>query len=303
MPRGPERARASPTVGAGARPGEIIGIAGVVGNGQTELLRALAGLEAFTGTVEVGGRPARARPTCSSCGAYMPADRHAEGLAMSLIGPRERRALGAARPSGSGPAAVPHPRGRRRPRLARLAVGQGAVARRAGRRPLGRQPAEGRHLPRAALRPGRCWWPTSPPRASTSAPAPRSTAILREASARGVPVVVASSDAKELEGLCDQVLVMSRGHVVATLVGDEVTEERIVSAAVTSTAEAPSAAAARRDSQHPAAPVPPGRLRADRAAAAGHRAASRSIIAPGNERYLSRVQHRQRPAAARPRSA
>ena len=57
-------------------------------------------------------------------------------------------------------------------------------------------------------------------------------AILREASTRGVPVIVASSDAKELEGLCDQVLVMSRGHVVETLRGDDVTEERIVSAAV-----------------------------------------------------------------------
>ena len=71
--------------------------------------------------------------------------------------------------------------------------------------------------------------------------------ILREASARGVPVIVASSDAKELEGLCDQVLVMSRGHVVETLRGDDVTEQRIVSAAVTSTAEVVAAAARRRE--------------------------------------------------------
>ena len=68
--------------------------------------------------------------------------------------------------------------------------------------------------------------------------------ILRDASERGVPVIISSSDAKELEGLCDQVLVMSRGHVVATLTGDDVTEERIVSAAVTSTAEAVQVAAA-----------------------------------------------------------
>src|SRR3712207_777480 len=59
--------------------------------------------------------------------------------------------------------------------------------------------------------------------------------ILREVSASGVPVVVASSDAKELEGLCDRVIVMSRGHVVATLQGDEVTEERMIRAAVEST--------------------------------------------------------------------
>ena len=75
--------------------------------------------------------------------------------------------------------------------------------------------------------------------------------ILRAASARGVPVIVSSSDAKELEGLCDQVLVMSRGHVVETLTGEDVTEERIVSAAVTSTAEAVSVAAAQRDASAP----------------------------------------------------
>jgi ribose transport system ATP-binding protein len=59
--------------------------------------------------------------------------------------------------------------------------------------------------------------------------------ILREVADRGVPVVVASSDTKELEGLCDRVIVMSRGHAVATLEGDAVTEERIVHAAISAT--------------------------------------------------------------------
>jgi len=59
--------------------------------------------------------------------------------------------------------------------------------------------------------------------------------ILRDVSASGIPVVVASSDAKELEGLCDTVYVMSRGQVVRELHGDEITEENMVHAAVTST--------------------------------------------------------------------
>jgi ribose transport system ATP-binding protein len=59
--------------------------------------------------------------------------------------------------------------------------------------------------------------------------------ILREVAGRGVPVVVGSSDTKELEGLCDRVIVMSRGQAVATLEGDEVTEERIVHAAISAT--------------------------------------------------------------------
>src|SRR6185312_12903706 len=39
-----------------ARRGEIVGVAGVAGNGQPALLRALAGREAATGSVSVGGK-------------------------------------------------------------------------------------------------------------------------------------------------------------------------------------------------------------------------------------------------------
>jgi ribose transport system ATP-binding protein len=71
--------------------------------------------------------------------------------------------------------------------------------------------------------------------------------ILREVSAGGVPVVVASSDALELEGLCDRVIVMSRGHAVATLEGDEVNEERIVHAAISATTHTAEQSAAASD--------------------------------------------------------
>src|SRR3974377_173876 len=56
--------------------------------------------------------------------------------------------------------------------------------------------------------------------------------ILREASSSSTPVIVNSSDAAELEGLCDQVVVMSRGRVVAKLSGDEVLEAEIFAPAV-----------------------------------------------------------------------
>src|SRR4029079_9620867 len=60
--------------------------------------------------------------------------------------------------------------------------------------------------------------------------------ILREVSSSGMPVVVNSSDAAELEGLCDKVIVLSRGHTVATLTEADVSEARIVAAAVSATA-------------------------------------------------------------------
>ena len=59
--------------------------------------------------------------------------------------------------------------------------------------------------------------------------------ILRETAENGIPVIVNSSDAKELEGLCDRVYVMSRGHIVTTLEGDDITETKMVAAAVSST--------------------------------------------------------------------
>ncbi len=77
--------------------------------------------------------------------------------------------------------------------------------------------------------------------------------ILREVSARGVPVVVVSSDALELEGLCDRVIVMSRGHAVATLEGDAVTEERIVHAAISATSHSAEQAARRERGASPLA--------------------------------------------------
>ena len=81
--------------------------------------------------------------------------------------------------------------------------------------------------------------------------------ILREISDKGTPVVINSSDAAELEGLCDKVLVMSRGHVVETLVGEDVVEAKIVAAAV----QAATRADAREGGQGAMAAAPQSRWR------------------------------------------
>src|SRR5699024_4390105 len=61
--------------------------------------------------------------------------------------------------------------------------------------------------------------------------------ILREAADQGAAVILLSSDGVELEGLCDRVLIMSRGHIVSELAGSEVTEQGIAHAALTATTE------------------------------------------------------------------
>jgi ABC-type uncharacterized transport system ATPase subunit len=72
------------------RAGEIVGIAGVEGNGQTELIEALAGLipEAqITGTITFGGRDLRtvdARRRREIGVAHVPEDRHRRGLLLEF---------------------------------------------------------------------------------------------------------------------------------------------------------------------------------------------------------------------------
>ncbi len=66
------------------RAGEILGIAGVQGNGQTELCQALLGLRpALAGTVRLSGRDITAQPPHERLRAgigYIPEDRQADGL-------------------------------------------------------------------------------------------------------------------------------------------------------------------------------------------------------------------------------
>ncbi|HLM54707.1 MAG TPA: ABC transporter ATP-binding protein [Pyrinomonadaceae bacterium] len=86
------------------RAGEIVGVAGVEGNGQTELIETLAGLTAaahVSGAVEFGGRDithaaARARRELGI--AHVPEDRHRRGLLLdfdlaenSILGDHYRR--------------------------------------------------------------------------------------------------------------------------------------------------------------------------------------------------------------------
>jgi ribose transport system ATP-binding protein len=222
-------------VSATAERGEIIGIAGVVGNGQSELLRALAGLEPFTGGIDIEGKKYTPRGLLHSA-AYMPADRHAEGLMMSLT-VRENSAIAALKKfrsflflsrsrelAGVGAS------------LASLAVKAPSMDAQVSALSGGNQQKV--VISRALLSEPVLLIADEPTQGVDVGARVEIYRILREASDRGIPVVVASSDAKELEGLCDQVLVMSRGHVVETLKGDEITEERIVTAAVSSTAEA-----------------------------------------------------------------
>jgi ribose transport system ATP-binding protein len=215
-----------------ARKGEIVGVAGVAGNGQPALLRALAGRESATGTINVAGRDFSRRALLESA-AYMPADRLAEGLMVEL-NVRENTAMTALGRLASGPIIS-----RRREveaverELSGLAVKAPSLEAPVSALSGGNQQKV--VMARAMLSDPAILVADEPTQGVDVGARAEIYRILREVAARGVPVVVASSDAIELEGLCDRVIVMSRGQAVTALEGDAVTEEQIVHAAITAT--------------------------------------------------------------------
>ena len=215
-----------------AYPGQIIGIAGVVGNGQSQFLKALAGQAVFTGSIEINGEIKTGR-SLNGKAALMPADRQREGVMMrmsvrensalaslkkfKLLGLLSRKkevnavhdtltSLSIKAPSLEAPVSALSGGNQQKVVMARALLSNPVMI-------LADEPTQGVDVgARSEL-----------------------YDILRQASADGIPVVVASSDAKELEGLCDTVYVLSRGQVVKTLHDGENREEAMIEAAVTST--------------------------------------------------------------------
>ena len=215
-----------------ARRGEIVGVFGIVGNGQSSLLRALAGLQSFDGTVAVGEHDLSAKGLRRRS-AYLPADRHGEGLMMSLS-VRENAAVGALPTFRRGALLS------RRSEVTHVDRELTSLAVKTPSREAVVSALSGGNqqkvvLARALLSKPSILVADEPTQGVDVGARAEIYRILREVSESGVPVVVASSDAKELEGLCDRVIVMSRGGVVETLTGDGISEERLINAAVRAT--------------------------------------------------------------------
>ena len=218
-----------------AYPGQIIGIAGVVGNGQSELLKALAGQAEFTGTIEINGE-AKASSSLNGKAALMPADRQREGVMMRMS-VRENASLAALK------------KFKVRGLLSRKtenAIVNATLASLSVKAPSAEAPVSALSggnqqkvvMARALLSDPIMILADEPTQGVDVGARAELYDILRTASLKGIPVVVASSDAKELEGLCDTVYVLSRGHVVKTLRDNENSEEKMIHAAVTSTTQA-----------------------------------------------------------------
>lgn len=216
-------------------PGQIIGLAGVVGNGQSELLRALAGLEGFEGEIRIGGQ-LRKQSELRPQAAMLPADRQREGLMMRMS-VRENAAISALHKFRQGPLLS-----RKKEDAELEKVFEQLSVKTQSPEALVSSLSGGNQqkivMARALLSDPLIVVADEPTQGVDVGARAEIYQILRKTSESGIPVVIASSDSKELEGLCDTVYVMSRGQVVRELHGDDITEENMVHAAVTSTTQA-----------------------------------------------------------------
>lgn len=216
--------------------GEIVGLAGVQGNGQEELIRALAGIESATGSMTISDQSVRlgSHVAAAKAGAvYVPSDRHGEGVFLPLsVG--ENIVMKTLRRVSRG--GIISDRA-----IAKVATEQ--IERQSIKTPSDRTPVASLSggnqqkvvLARTLLAEPRVLLAEEPTQGVDAGARVDIYAILRGAADDGAAVVILSSDGVELEGLCDRVVIMSRGHIVAELEGDAVTEAEIARAALTST--------------------------------------------------------------------
>ncbi|WP_161605349.1 ATP-binding cassette domain-containing protein [Pimelobacter simplex] len=237
--------------------GQVIGLAGVEGNGQRELLHALGGAGGAHGEVRVAGEAVSIRSHRSAAAAgivLLPGDR----LGTAMFGNLSIRenvvasALGDAMPGG-------WTRRAREYELTRSAIDEFAVKTATLESAVVSLSGGSQQkvlLARARLGNPRVLLVEDPTQGVDAGARVEIYACLRALADAGVAVVVLSTDAVELEGLCDRVLVLSRGAIAADLHGTEITERAIVGGALLAdhADHAAPASAAKADAPEPAAP-------------------------------------------------
>ncbi|GAA0358311.1 ABC transporter ATP-binding protein [Microbispora corallina] len=216
-------------VSFGVRPGEIVGLAGVAGSGQRELVDAVTGLRTpgpgDSGRVLLSGRTVRGGREPDV--AYVPEDRHGRGTAaaMSL---RENLVMGDQRSSalrgrfGLSSSAV-----RDRARALVESFGIRAASVDAPISTLSGGNAQKAVLARELSRPVGVIVVEEPTQGVDVGAQEMIHGLLAEARDRGRAVLLQSSELTELRALSDRVLVLYEGRLVAEVPGDEATDERL----------------------------------------------------------------------------
>lgn len=210
------------------RPGEILGFAGLVGAGRTELFEGMLGLRPWRGEIRLEGVPVQFRDPRAAARAgvtYLSEDRKGRGLHVDLSLQDNLTLMDLdrhARPwldTASQRAALQRAVEEFRIRAGSLDVRAAALS--------------GGNQQKLAiakvLQPGPKVVVLDEPTRGVDVGAKRDIYFLvARLAAEGRGVIVISSELVELIGLCHRVIVMRAGRVQATLAGDHLTEEELI---------------------------------------------------------------------------
>ena len=210
------------------RPGEILGFAGLVGAGRTELFEGLLGLRPCTGQLEIGGEPVRLRNPREAADkglTYLSEDRKGKGLHVRF-GLRENLTLMALKRY-----ARPWLRPVAEQQALRSAVDAFGI--RTGNLDAPASSLSGGNQQKLALakvlHPDPRVVVLDEPTRGVDVGAKRDIYFLIQRLAHeGRAVIVISSELMELIGLCHRVAVMRAGALQATLASDHLTEEELI---------------------------------------------------------------------------
>jgi ribose transport system ATP-binding protein len=220
--------------------GEIVGIAGAEGNGQVQFLRALAGAERATGTATCDGTRLDSGSPLGSLRAgvvLLSGDRASESL-FPVLSVRANSTIQVLRRLG-GLGFLNRRRERRMvdDLVGRLSIRTASIEQSVQTLSGGNQQKVS--LTRPFLRGDvKVILAEEPTQGVDVAARFDIYDALREKAKEGVATIIKSSDPLELAGLCDRVVVMSRGRIVDEIPGHELGERRIVEAIVGSRAGA-----------------------------------------------------------------
>jgi ABC-type uncharacterized transport system ATPase subunit len=198
------------------RAGEIVGVAGVDGNGQRELAQAIAGLaRASAGAIRIGGRDATHAAPAARFGlglAHIPEDRQHGGLWLDAS-VADNLALGRADITGRFRTDRARVAAHAREQIAELDIrpSDPAAVVRALSGGNQQKVVVGRELSRRRLV---CVLAAQPTRGVDLGAVVRIHDRLRAAAAAGAGVLVISADLDELLALCHRIVVMLRGRIV-----------------------------------------------------------------------------------------
>jgi ribose transport system ATP-binding protein len=214
------------------RAGEIVGFAGIEGNGQRDALRAMAGLNRFRGSIRIDGDAAR--PRSSKSLAYLTGDRHREGIFPGLTVAESIALRNLDSISKGGIVSLAREREMATRTVAELGVRTPTVSTSIETLSGGNQ--QKTLLGAVLAQEPRVLLIDEPTQGVDVGAKSEIYELLRKhGRERGMAIVVVSSDGRELAGLCDRILIFSRGQVVVELDGDEVTESRITGTVLTAT--------------------------------------------------------------------